>query len=547
METSTQNVNQVVPQQREITPIELWEWQVPHFQRVCKILKSWHSYLDTSPMGAGKTIVTLAICAVFKLNLAVVAPLSTLSMWEETAATYGVRLISTMTYQKLAGTKKNGCNHPFIYRSDDSYRPTDYLRQWISAGTLFVFDEMHNLKNGGTAQLNAAHAISRTVVNMNCGSRIALLSATPCDKKEHAQSVHKILGVIRNPRLYNYDQSTNEYELLGISELFSYCDTIDRVTSSAIYGPVRVTRTTSNQLCYDLYVGVVKGALTSCMPKPDIAAQKDAKNGYYEMPEEDVDTIREAEAALRNATKYREDTGTVEIRTGSWGEITKAQVGLENGKLRTLVRLAQETLNADPNNKVILYVWYIKSIKYLRQALAGNNPLVMFGETKPEERDAIIRLFQQDDTAFRLIISNAKVGGIGISLDDRSGTKPRFMFMVPTYNFIDLHQSSGRIYRGTTKSDATVRFVYSKAFRGETSILHAISRKTEITKSMLYDEANILFPGDYDLYIEGEGVKPGPNHVNYTVQKDGNMKKEEEDETDEDFALRLQMEEFLNI
>ena len=522
-ETSPQTENGVIP-------IELWESQISHFERIRDIITIWHAYIDTSPMGAGKTIVTLAICAVFKLNLVVVGPLSTLSMWEEACFTYGIRLISAMTYQKFAGTKKGGCKHQFLIKMDDSYVATEYLRALIQDGTLFVFDEMHNLKNPDTAQLKASHTVAKSVVAMNCGSRISLLSATPCDKMKHTQSIMKMLGIIKNTNLYNYDPSTKHYELLGIKDLITYCDSVDKITSEAIHRTVTVTRRTCDRLCYDLYQGIVKNKLSSCMPLPKIEAMKDARNGYYEMNTADVEIIKDSEAALRKATHYQEETGTVTIGTGSWAEITKAQMGLESGKLNTMVRLAKEKLDCNPDNKVILYVWYIDSIKLLQEHLKEYHPLVMYGKTPLAQRTEMIKLFQEDASSYRLIISNAKVGGIGISLDDRSGTKPRYMFMIPSYNFIDMHQASGRIHRGTTKSNATVRFVYSKAFRGETSILNATARKTKIAKSMLYEDNDILFPGDYGNFIEGEQYE------------DLNR-----NDTDETLARRLQNEEYMNI
>ena len=511
--------NDLIEEEKEIIPIELWESQVPHYLRLCEIMKTWIAFLDTSPMGAGKTITTLALCATFKLNLVVVGPLSTLSMWEEMSKLYGINIKLTLSYQKLAGTKIKGCAHPLLYRDGDTYSATEFLRNLIREGTLFIFDESHTLRNEDTAQLHAAHHIVKTVKSMNCGSRIGLLSATPGDKKDHVASILKMLGIITNEKLYDYNHKTKVYILLGMNQLYDYCKTIDNQTANAIIIPT--TRFTANQMCYDLFIGIVKLQLVSSMEKPTITAIKDGMNGYYDMPSQDVDTIRQAEASLKKATSFNEETGTVDIRNVSWGAIVKAQQSLERGKLRTMIRLVTETLNNNPNSKVILYVWFLESIEYLRENLRQYNPLVMFGKTKKDERTNIRNLFQQDDLNHRLLISNAKVGGIGISLDDRSGTKPRFMFMIPTYNFIDLHQATGRIHRGTTKSNATIRFIYSKAFRGEVSILKAIAKKTEITKSILYNSNNIVFPGDYDSHIENEGIIPNPNKINNQINNLG--------------------------
>ena len=487
------------------TPKEIvlrpWNTQVPSIQKICSLLRIWHAYIDTSPMGAGKTIVTLAICIIFKLHLIVVAPKSLLSMWKKYATEYNVNLIYSMTYAKLAGRSASGCNHPLIDRVGNKFLATKTLQQYIRRGTLFVFDEMHNLKNVNTAQLNAAHCIIKEIVKLNCSSRIALLSATPCDKKVHVISIFKLLGIMSYDKPYNYNKSTHKYELLGIAEVLNYCSTIDKITTQIIYGGVDITRHNCISIAYNLYTDVIKPKLSTFMPKPKIDAKLDAKNGYYKMNAKDVKTIQQGVADLSAAVKYVDG----EIMKGglpSWGDITSALMKIEEGKRDTMVRLTKEKLNTNTNGKVVLYVWYIASINYIHEKLAEFSPLVMCGKTSIKERDQIINLFQQDDSQYRILISNTKVGGIGISLDDITGTKPRTMLMIPSYNFIDMYQATGRIYRGTTKSDATIRFIYCKQYPNETSILNAIARKTEVMKSIINTTEDMIFPGDYEKYIE---------------------------------------------
>lgn len=484
--------------------ISLWSSQKDHFRRLLTMLQKNHAYLDTSPMGAGKTVVTLAVAAIYHLDLFVVCPKSTASMWQNEADKYGVQVRSIMTYQMLTGTSNRGCNHVFLRRNDDIYMPTKNLQQLIENRTLFVFDEMHALKNPGTAVIKAAHAIVKEVVRLNCESRIALLSATPCDKENHAQNVLKMLGVITDDDLYYYDHSINYYEPRGIAELISRCDGFDRNTSESIHAGVPINNKTVNKLCYELFTRVVKESCSSSMKLPTIETEKDALNGYYWMSDNDVVELQKGVDLLSSSTQFDDATGAIDIGKGSFGMITTALIMIEKAKLNTMIRLARETLTADPNCKVILYVWYIESIKTMAADLKEYNPMIMYGSTKTEDRDDVVEKFQKENTDHRLLISNAKVGGIGISLDDRCGQHQRHLFMIPSYNFIDLHQATGRIHRGTTKSTAHVRFVYSKDFRHETSILNAIARKSHVTRSVLYDDDGIVFPGDYDSYTEGQ-------------------------------------------
>src|SRR5665811_20330 len=241
----------------DIQPIDLWDTQKLHFRRVLNILNKYQAYLDTSPMGAGKTVVTLAVCAVLKLKVFVVCPKSTGSMWQNEADKYGVEVVEIMTYQKLAGTVKTGCNHPFLRRNTGGFYPTRSLQKTIDERTLFVFDEMHALKNPGTAVIDAAHVIVNEVFNTTSvqnKSYIALLSATPCDKELHAQNIHKMLGIIRDSKLYDYDRSVGIYTPLGLTELFQHCDRLDRETSELLrFGKV-INNKNTNRICFEYYI-----------------------------------------------------------------------------------------------------------------------------------------------------------------------------------------------------------------------------------------------------------------------------------------------------
>ena len=482
--------------------IKLKETQEEHFRDIQNILESNYAYVDTSPMGSGKTIIALGTAGYWGFGIFVICPKSTQSMWIKEAEKYGINVRGTMTYQKLTGTGTKGCSHGLLNRVNNDFSSTHELHKMIEEGTLFIFDEMHALKNPGTGAIKAAHSIVKEVVRMNAGSRVALLSATPFDKENHAQNMLKMMGIITDDDLYYYDPSYNYYEPLGITEAIKYCDEHNRAVSEGIHIGISISNKTCNKLCYDLLVNVVKAECFSSMDSPKILARKDAMNGYYWMPQNEVDELRAGVDLLSESTNYEDTTRTVNIGKGNFGMITTALIMIEKAKINTMIRLARETLESDPNCKVILYVWYIDSIKRMQGSLKEYNPMVMYGETKITQRDTIIENFQEDSNTHRLLISNAKVGGIGISLDDRSGKHPRHLFMIPTYNFIDLHQATGRIHRTTTLSDAHIRFIYSKEFRNETSILNALARKSLVTKSVLFKDEGIVFPGEYESYVE---------------------------------------------
>lgn len=493
-------------------PMKLLPHQIDHYRRLSEILHTEHGYLDTSPMGSGKTFTTMAIAATFNLSLGIVCPLSIIDVWKQECATYGIPIKFAISYQSLRGTKSSAPKHGLLDRLGDQFKATDKFKMMVKKGLLLVFDEVHNLKNA-TSQLQSAHCLVKQLVKLNCGSRVALLSATPCDKPAHISSLLKILGIIEHDDLYEYDMSKQEYTLLGMQEIIDKCATLSKLITHQIVGSIVLTRQTMPHISYELFIRVIKPRVCSAMEPVSIVVVpgkedviKECKNGYYEMMDKDVETLREGANILSRATRYRSDTQQVQIGKGSWGAITRALGVIERSKVQLMIRLAKEKLADHPNNKVILYFSFIESIKSVKEALAEYNPLVMYGITKAHERAPLIKKFQEPSSEYRLMILNARVGGIGISLDDRDGNFPRYMFIVPNYNFIDLQQATGRIYRSTTQSSATIRFVYSKAFPNETSIIDSLFRKAKLLKSIVVS-SNELLPGEYPVWIEGEGDK----------------------------------------
>lgn len=202
--------------------------QIEHFNRLNDIVSKFDGYLDTSDKGAGKTILTIAMAKRLKLSLIVIGPLDTINMWKEECNIYGVHLIKGLTYHCLRGTNISPPKNGLLNISDDdgTFVSSPEFIKLIKKGVLLVFDEVSNLKNQ-TLQLNAAHTLVNTIVSFNkigkVKSKVALLSATPCDKPEKIDSILKMLGFISSEELYNYDQDEKKYNLLGIQELINSC------------------------------------------------------------------------------------------------------------------------------------------------------------------------------------------------------------------------------------------------------------------------------------------------------------------------------------
>ena len=513
--------------------------QLEHYERVNKILSGWHAYLDTSPLGAGKTYVTCAIAKAYKLTIVVIAPLTLLSKWNFVADQFRLEKGEIFAYASLRGTKRYQPNTDYLRRIGDVFEVTEVFEEMVRKGILLVFDEVQALKNETTSQLKAAATLVRHIAEANeagtGNSRIALLSASPADKEHHAESLVQMLAIQRDPKLYEYNNSTMTYVPTGLNEIRTWCNRVNPNLTTLILNE-RLNRKSAISMTFQLVTKVVLPVLNSAMPKPELKYGIDYKNGFLKMPQEELRRLQAGILALRMAIRRLkvnvpglgggaapaavereaqqilaaqvdvgdlEEMGFKSAGDLGFGDITSALVFIERSKTPTAIRLAKEELEKDPNVKVILYFNYIENVNSSFNELLDFNPTKITGKMKVAERDINIAAFMRDDNDHRLMIGIGRVGSMGIDLDDKVGGHPRIMFIMPDYRFIDLFQATGRIARITTESLATVRFIYGQGEGAvETQILDALSRKTSTTKQYLANQDSEVFPGDFEEFHE---------------------------------------------
>ncbi len=493
------------PKQIEIRP-----YQVKHFKRILEILQSEYGFIDVSPMGAGKTHTTCGVAATYKLNMMIFCPKSAKSVWKNTTKNYGLNA-SIMTYQSLRGMKCCDLNHNLLTRrtlivkgkEKIEYIATETFEKHVKSGLLLVFDEYHDLRNDNT-QLDSAHALVKSLVrNVRMGykSRIALLSGTPCVKKESVTSTFKMLGIILSDKLYQYNRSSKEYLRIGIQEAIDKCNSFDPDETFAITCRP-LNQTTAKTICHDLYMRVLKRFVVTSMPKPPIDAELECRNFYILMSDENVNRMKNAMCKFKTATDYRNEIQEVNFSNTNWGDVTTSRMEIDSAKIPEVCRLVAEKLETVKQSKIVIYCTYKRDIKTAIKLLSKYNPLSMDGSTNDDKREEIINYFQENNNNYRVLVTNPQVGGISINLDDKHGNRLRFTYMLPSYFFINQHQAEKRIYRIGTKSKATIYYIYSRAFPYENSMLNSIAAKSEVLKDMIISDSDYKLPGEYDELLE---------------------------------------------
>jgi len=487
--------------------LKLESWQVPHFKQVENIITKNYCYIDTSVMGSGKSYIVAGLAIKYGFSLGIICPKTVISVWSTITSEYNIPVHFLLSYQKLRSIAGKNPKHELLERINSTkvmFRPTDLFISMARSGLFLILDEIQYIKNDSD-QYKACQTLTSTCLSIGGSCRFALLSGTPFDKEEHAVNLLRLIGYIQNDKLYEYRKDLLELKLLGAQELIDICIKMNPEKTQYVLENYPIDRKNVPGLCYKLYIEVIKSIIISAMPPPKVDSEKDVKNGYYKLSRDGSYKLEQAIRDLSRASKYNPITKDIDCRKPNWRDITKAHMNIENIKLEILIRLTHKQLQQDPQCKIIIFVNYVNSIKTLHQELMIYQPAIMYGSTCENDRDKVINDFKNDEN-LRLLIANTKVGGIGTSLDDKFGNHPRYTYIIPTYNILDLHQATYRTYRHGTKSKATIRFIYGKINLRETSILNALSRKAHILRSTLdaQCENGICFPGEFDDEYESD-------------------------------------------
>jgi superfamily II DNA or RNA helicase len=536
--------------------LSLRDYQLEHFEQMKTILQRSYCAVDNSSTGRGKTIVALSVAKHLQLPVVVVTPVTTIEAWQRAhqmvVGSGNATLVRIMGYEALRGVGRvnaglRAMKHGLLTRKDvrgvngkvtTTYTPTLVLKQLISVGTLFVFDEFHNLKNTST-QNKAASTISRLVnqeVRANPGaarSRCMMLSATPLDKVEHAVNFIRLMGLTTHHMLASYNPQTREMQPRAIEELrneamaINAMKTIDIMTTFNFYGIDANSWTTTSlkrarAIAYELYVRVILPFMSSAMPPAE--APRFVRRGFFEIRDaENKAKVTKAVNDLRGATRFDEQRGGVVLNGDTnWGAITKALMDLEVAQIADMCRVAIARLQLTPGLKVILAMGYKITIDKARRALkaAGFVDVAeLTGDVPPAERQAEIDRFNTSDTC-RAMVMTTQTGGIGINLHDTQGGRKRVLFILPDYKVISIHQCVGRIFRYGALSEGEAYVFYSQHDGGAAAnIMTSLAKKSVVIRSVLSGDENKAqeLPGEYPVWVEPSNDMAAVARVNATV------------------------------
>jgi len=120
----------------------------------------------------------------------------------------------------------------------------------------------------------------------------------------------------------------------------------------------------------------------------------------------------------------------------------RARQEIELLKADAMVAMAKDAV--EEGMSVVLLVNFDATIEHLAAALNAHDSILRGGQS-PTERQRVIDRFQANECP--VVIANMQAGGVGVSLHDPKGIRPRLSLISPSFSAQDLRQALGRVHR----------------------------------------------------------------------------------------------------
>ncbi len=485
--------------------IILKDSQIEPFREASDILQKYHSYIDVSPTGSGKSFLAVSLAFSFKLPIVVACPSASVEVWRKIEREVdGITFIDIVSYETLRAFGQ-GANFYYKYRYVGGERQAGPSDDWIRIcmnGVFLILDEAHGLKNE-TAQ-NTALSILTNEIIMHPNSRFGVLSATLFDSDNNSINIARMLGLVGTSKLYDIDEYTGAYTPTGLLELYNVAAYVSKAADKRmdLDDPYTSDKDTAPRIATD-YLLYIIGSMQVEIVNTEI--ERRCYRGFFRVMPNDVEKLDEAMMELRKVSALNSNDN-IEGHI-DFGAVTRVLRIIEIAEANTMARVAYDWLIQEPECKVIVCVNFIETFEIIMRVMQLNGiPILGFnGSTKTNHRSKIVASFNNDDK-YRFLLMTTQTGGQSISLHDLVGNRKRKMLISPSYRMTLLHQATGRIFRMGQKSVGEAYIFYPYSSISIDKVMRALSTKSGIMSKTLKVKRNKYnFPGDYPRYIEGVG------------------------------------------
>lgn len=444
----------------------LYPVQASHVQKICTALLGNNAALDSSDTGTGKTVCAVEATKALGKKAFVICPKIVIPSWEKTLKEQGASVIGVINYEKLR-TGRTRFGHwaakNFVFTIPDD--------------ALIIWDEAHRCQ--GLWSKNAKMLISaKKWANL-------LLSASACEDPTEMRASGFVLGLHSLSNFFNWAKARgcyvnpwgalefkqNERWALDSINQELYPKRGDRMTRADLKDFFKDTRIVTDPLDFG-----DKGQIQKIYDEMDAElsaleqrAQGDSKN----------------KAAQKLVAQLR------------------ARQGVELAKVPATVEIIEDELHA--GNSVAVFVNFDATLEAIGQRLKVKYEVIKGGQ-KAEDREGAVENFCADRT--HVILCNIAAGGLGVSLHDVHGNRPRTALISPSYNAKDMLQTIGRVDRAGSKTDSIQRILFAAGTveeKVETSVRAKLKNISDLHEKVLTDDSNT---SRKDIHMKDQETKP---------------------------------------
>lgn len=388
--------------------ISPYSWQQPYVDKGVGILRDRGVLIDASDTGTGKTVCALARAEALGLSPLIVCPKAVSTAWRRTAAEMSVKLVDVINPERLI-------------------RPNMFFdgRKWgLPTGSMVTWDEVHRGASGSKAKTTAVLA------NLK-GIPLQMLSATIADTPLKLRGVGYVLG-LHDYRMASYYEWCKRHGCR--KAMFHQGLEMPRGKAAEPF---------IAQLHAEMAPFMVRMRIADVPGFPECAILAE----LFDLDKRDTAEVNAIYEAMSETLKRKEENElTVTLRARQRVELYKVPILFE------LMRDA-----VDEGKYPITFICFRDTMDALVAKLEKEG--IPTGSIYGGDRDRqdVIDAFQAGD--IRALVSMSQAGGLGISLHDTTGLRPRVSFISPGYNASDVKQCLGRIWRATGVGKVVQTFV----------------------------------------------------------------------------------------
>lgn len=411
---------------------KLLAYQVQSVRRLVNALIEYGTALDASQTGTGKTHVALATCKVLGLNPMIICPKAVIPGWKKACKYHGVRTFGIINWE-MARTGKTK------FGKWEDEKGSDFIWKDLGSKSCLIFDEVHKARSSKSQNAELVIAAKKQSIAALALSATAAQSPLEMRALGYLLSLHELNNFWEWATSHGVRKIPYKNRSGGFHVFSGSVNDLARIHAQIF--PHKGTR-------------IKIADLGEAFPKTQVLAEAydcgdPAKiNRIYSEMDQELSEL-----------KRREDIDARRKKAHELTIILRARQRTELIKVPTFCEMASDAI--EQGLSVALFLNFTESVNAVLARMKTDCFIDgrQIGSKGSEERQRNIDLFQSDKK--HLIVCNIQAGGVGISLHDINGQRPRMAIISPSFSAIDTIQALGRVHRSGGKSMSFQRVVYA--------------------------------------------------------------------------------------